>query len=163
MELTIRAAKEGDLETIVSFCLALSQFNRTKHDPRCTQDDYKKVQEAIREKTTNTFLKRSEKDLYLIAELDKKAVGYAYSNIYTEDPDADNGTGQVGLLDELFLLEEARGYGAGQKLIDMSVNWFKEQRIHRVKLFAFAWNKHAHELYIKNGFAPYASLYQKFV
>jgi len=45
-------------------------------------------------------------------------IGYALGKIYEENLGADNGTGQIGLFDELYLNSEARGHGVGQKLLD---------------------------------------------
>ncbi|WP_408608995.1 hypothetical protein [Alkaliphilus pronyensis] len=38
--------------------------------------------------------------------------------MYEEDAAAENGTGTMGLFDELYINEIARGVGLGQKLID---------------------------------------------
>jgi len=76
---------------------------------------------------------------------------------------ADNGTGRMGLFDELFVDAVARGLGVGQKLLDKTISWMKEKGINRIKLHAYSWNNQAKRLYEKKGFREYAVSYEIFM
>lgn len=104
----------------------------------------------------------SDIDIF-IAELEGKPVGYALGRIFEEDEAADNGTGRMGLFDELFVDASARGHGIGQKLLDETIKWMREKEINRVKLHAYSWNENAKILYEKNNFKEYAVAYEIFI
>ena len=163
METNIRVAKDHDIEHILAFSRKLCDFNRANHDARCTYDDYSLVAEAVTQKMRETFQNRDKNTLFLIAETGETPIGYVFARIYEEAPTNDNGTGKVGLLDELFLDEQARGLGLGQCLMDEVMEWFKSNDIRRVKLHAYSWNIGAKAVYEKNGFKEYAVSYEKFI
>jgi GNAT superfamily N-acetyltransferase len=163
MEIKIRQAVDNDKESFINFTVQLSKFNRSNHDTRCKYDNYQLVIDSIRNKAKETFYNRDEHTLILVAELDNKPVGYALGRIFEEDNAADNGTGRMGLFDELFVDDTARGFGVGQKLLDETIKWMKENGINRVKLHAYCWNNNAKKLYEKNGFKEYAVSYETFI
>ena len=76
---------------------------------------------------------------------------------------AENGTGIMGLFDELYIDDMARGAGLGQNLLDETMKWMKEQGINRVKLHAYSWNDNAKRLYERNGFKEYVVSYEAFI
>jgi len=159
----IRVAKDSDKNDFIEFATKLSEFNRNNHSENSKQDVYEIVQKSIRDKSAKTFDNRDDNCLIFIVESEGKSIGYALGRIYEEDQCADNGTGQIGLFDELYLDKEARGHGLGQKILDEMMHWFKAKGIKRVKLHAFSWNSKAKELYEKNGFNEYAVSYEKFI
>lgn len=163
MKVEIRQAEDKDKDTFVNFAVKLSNFNRTNHSDESKYDNYEMVMDAIKIKAEETFNSRNKDTLILIAELEGNPVGYALGRIFEEEEIADNGTGRMGLFDELFLDDAARGYGLGQKLLDETINWMKDQGINRVKLHAYSWNNHAKKIYEKNGFKEYAVSYEKFI
>lgn len=163
MNVEIRRAKETDKNVFVDFALKLSQFNRRNHNERCKYDDYEMVLKAIQKRAEETFDNLNEDTLILIAAVDSQPVGYALGRIFQQDEAADNGTGVMGLFDELFLDDAARGHGLGQKLIDEVMKWMKEKGVHRVKLHAYSWNQHAKKIYEQNGFEKYVESYEKFI
>lgn len=156
----IRKAVDSDREFYREFAVKLSEFNRSNHPEHSKYDDYQVVLAEIRRKAEATFDARDEDLLILIAEEAGQALGYALGRIYEEDPCADNGTGRVGLFDELYLDAKARGHGLGQKLLDETMRWFESKGISRVKLHAYAWNETAKALYERNGFKEYAVSYE---
>ncbi len=160
---TIRQAVGSDLEVFIEFSLKLARYNRSKHSEKCKYDDFNQVLHAIKNKAINTFINREDRTLVLIAELDKEPAGYALGRILQEDATADNGTGKVGLFDELFVDEAARGLKLGQLLTEGVMTWLKSQGINRVKLHAYYWNTAARKLYERNGFMEYASSFEKFI
>lgn len=163
MEASIRHAVEKDKSFFVDFALKLSRFNRGNHSGECKYDDYEMVADSIKRKAEETFDSWDENILILIAEVDGRPAGYALGRIFEEEDTADNGTGRMGLFDELFVDEAARGLGLGQKLMDEAMKWFKDKGIARVKLHAYTWNGNAKRLYEHNGFHEYAVSYEKFI
>ncbi|KJR44345.1 hypothetical protein UF75_5274 [Desulfosporosinus sp. I2] len=99
----------------------------------------------------------------MIAEIDGIPLGYALGKIVEQEETADNGTGKMGLFDELFVDVSARGFGIGRKLIDNVTHWMEEKGISRIKLHAYSWNNNAKRLYEKYGFKEYAVSYEKFI
>ena len=163
MKVKIRQAIESDKNIFIDFAVNLSKFNRSNHNSECKYDDYELVIKSIKGKAEETFKNRNEDTLILIAELENKSVGYALGRIYEEDETADNGTGRVGLFDELYIDDIARGVGLGQKLLDETMKWMKEKGINRVKLHAYSWNNNAKRVYERNGFKEYAVSYETFI
>ncbi|MCM3766878.1 GNAT family N-acetyltransferase [Neobacillus niacini] len=156
MEVVIRKAEDTDRETFLYFVQGLSKFNRSNHPEEVTYDDYETVLNAITKKAAETFDERDHRVHILLAFLNGQAVGYALGRVFDQDGTADNGTGKMGLFDELFVLNEARGHGIGKKLIDSLIDWFKNEEIHRIKLHAYSWNNNAKKLYERLGFKEYA-------
>jgi len=163
MEVNIRKAVESDKNIIIDYAVKLSTFNRNNHNSQCKYDDYKSVIKSIQKNTEETFNNINENIIILIAELEGNPVGYVLGRIFEENETSDNGTGRIGLLDELFVNDTARGFGLGQKLIDETIMWMKEKKIKRIKLHAYSWNNNAKRLYERNGFSEYAVSYETFV
>ncbi|HAM63725.1 MAG: hypothetical protein A2Y20_06710 [Firmicutes bacterium GWF2_51_9] len=163
MALKIRRAVDEDLDVFVSFAVALSRFNRAHHADECKYDDDRTVFDAIAKSSREFFESRDDASLILIAESETIPVGYAVGKILIQDPRADNGTGRYGLIDDLFVMEEARGLGLGKKFMEELHTWFTQNDIHRIKLHAYAWNKAAIAIYERNGFTPYVISLEKFI
>ncbi|HYK72166.1 MAG TPA: GNAT family N-acetyltransferase [Pseudoneobacillus sp.] len=163
MIVEIREAVDSDKDIFIEFAIKLSNFNRKNHSDECKYDHYELVMNSITKHAEETFNSRNDDTSILIAELEGKPVGYALGRIFVEDVKSDNGTGRMGLFDELFLDETARGLGLGQKLLDETIKWMKEKGINRIKLHAYSWNHHAKRLYERNGFKEYAVSYETFI
>jgi len=163
MEVKLRQAIDTDENIFIDFTIKLSKFNRSNHSDICKYDDYELVIDSIQKKAEETFKNRNEDTLILIAELESKPVGYALGRIFRQDETADNGTGRMGLFDELFVDDSARGLGSGHKLLDGTIKWMKEKGIHRVKINAYSWNINAKKFYERNGFNEYAVSYETFI
>ena len=163
MNANIRRASASDKNIFIDFAIELSKFNRVNHRKECKYDNYDFVVDAIRRKAEKIFVNRDDNTLILIAEIDNKPVGYARGRIYKEDITADNGTGKIGFIDELYLKDAARGFGLGKKLLNQTITWMKDKGINRIKLHAYSWNDNAKRLYKKNGFKEYAVSYEKFI
>ncbi|MEH7444501.1 GNAT family N-acetyltransferase [Bacillus sp. JJ1122] len=163
MKVEIRQAVDSDRDIFIEYAVKLSNFNRNNHSNECTYDNYESVINTIKQNAYETFNSRNDDTLILIAELEGTPVGYALGRIFEENEAADNGTGRMGLFDELFLEDAARGHGLGQRLLDETVNWMKDKGINRIKLHAYSWNDHAKKLYARNGFKEYAVSYETFI
>lgn len=163
MSLNIKQANQSDKECFIHLSLQLCKFNRSNHKNECLYDNFEAVQKKVQKKAEEIFDYRNNDILILIAELNNEPVGYALSRLFIQDETADNGTGLMGFLDELFILDKVRGNGIGQKLIDQTIMWMKEKGIHRIKLHAYSWNHFAAKLYERNNFEPYVVSYEKFI
>lgn len=163
MTVLIREAVAGDKNAFVEFALSLCRFNRSMHHEQCKYDDFDKVLESVRRNAEKTFAERSDDTYILVALLNDKPVGYALGSIFTQEEAADNGTGRMGLFDQLYLDDAARGLGLGKRLMDEVMAWFKRKGISRVKLHAYAWNTAARSIYEAYGFKEYAVSYEKFI
>jgi len=163
MKVEIRQAIDSDRDIFIEYAVKLSNFNRNNHANECTYDNYESVINAIKKNAMETFNSRNDDTLILIAKLEGTPVGNALGRIFIENEAADNGTGRMGLFDELFLDDAARGHGLGQRLLDETVNWMKERGIKRIKLHAYSWNDQAKKLYARNGFKEYAVSYETFI
>lgn len=163
MEVKVRHAIDRDENIFIDFTVKLSKFNRSNHSDICKYDDCELIANSIQRKAEETFKNRNEDTLILIAELESKPVGYALGRIFQQDETADNGTGRMGLFDELFVDDLARGSGLGHKLLDETIKWMKEKGINRVKIHAYSWNNNAKRFYERNGFNEYAVSYETFI
>jgi len=163
MKVEIRQAVDSDKNIFIDFAVKLSRFNRANHNSECKYDDFELVVNSIKKIAEETFINRNEDTLILIAELDSKPVGYALGRVFEQDENADNGTGRMGLFDELFVEDTARGLGQGRRLLDETLEWMKKVGINRVKLHAYSWNNNAKKLYEKYGFKEYVVSYEKFI
>ena len=163
MEVNIRHAVDSDKSVILDYAVKLSMFNRNNHNKECKYDNFDFVIQSIQIHTEEKFNNRDANTSFFIAELDGNPVGYVLGRILKEIEVSDNGTGRIGLLDELFIDGTSRGLGIGQKLLDETIKWMKTQNINRIKLHAYAWNNNAKKLYERNGFSQYAVSYEKFI
>jgi len=162
-DINIRQASEADKKLFIDFAVKLSNYNRQNHSDQCKYDDYDAVIAAIKKHAGETFDNKNEDTLIFIAELDGIPTGYALGRIFEESATADNGTGRMGLIDELFLDETARGLGLGKKLLTEIIHHMKELGITRIKLHAYSWNQNAVKLYENMGFKEYAVSYEQFI
>ena len=163
MSISIRQAGDRDLELILLLLKQQYEYNRENHSPACKYDEDELVAQAVLEKMRTFFQARDEDILFLIAESNQTPCGYVFARIYEEEQAADDGRGRMGLLEKLFVTEEARGSGLGQILIDAAMQWFESKGMRRVRVHAYSWNERARALYEKNGFLEYAVSFEKFI
>lgn len=163
MEVNIRQAVNLDKNIVIDYAVKLSTFNRNNHNSECKYDDFKFVIKSIQKSAEEIFNNRDENTSIFIAELEGKPVGYVLGRIFEENETSDNGTGRIGLVDELFVDDIARGIGLGQKLLDETIKWMKKKKINRIKLHTYCWNNNAKRLYERNGFNEYAVAYETFI
>lgn len=163
MNVSLRTAQDKDKNSFVELSIMLGKFNRENHYDACKSDDFQEVLQSLRSKAEYTFLQRNNDMLILMAVVDGVVCGYSLARIICEEPWVDNGTGRMGLFDELYLDESARGLGLGQEMIDRVMNWMEKKEIKRVKLHAYSWNQHAKTLYERNGFKAYVVGYEKYM
>ncbi len=101
----------------------------------------------------------SRKKIFLVAEIDKKIIGYVNGYI-VENPDIYYRE-PVAYLDCLCVDKVSRKQGIGKKLIDEFSSIVKKKGAKYVKLNAFENNTPAVNLYKKEGFEEYSIYYMK--
>ena len=155
-KIIIRRAKKSDIEDIIRLADQLRKteapLDKTKN---IKEDSY--LSDVYREKELKYI--SSRKKIFLVAEIDKKIIGYVNgyivenSDIYYRDP--------VAYLDCLCVDKDSRKQGIGKKLIDEFSDIVNKKGAKYVKLNAFKNNTPAVNLYKKEGFEEYSIYYMK--
>jgi len=153
VEVQIRQATTGDEQAFLDLSVGLSMFNRAHRDFGPLENH---LEDRIK-RNGELFRAKDEQQLILLAELSEETVGYALCN-YFESRGA-----VIGYLDELYVKEEARGLGAGRRLMHACVEWMKAKGVCRVTLNAFSFNEHALAFYEMEGFHVYALSLEKHI
>ncbi|MBB6453558.1 GNAT superfamily N-acetyltransferase [Salirhabdus euzebyi] len=160
----LKSATNEDEDQFLKLVLKLSEFNRQNHKEQNKYDYYELVISEIQRRAKEKFLQRHTQSVFLrLAILDGEAIGYVLAETYNEQAFADNGTGKMGLIDEIFVLEKTRGLGVGKKLMDEAIKWLESKKVKKMKLHAYTWNEKAIQVYEKMGFTPYAISLEKHV
>jgi GNAT superfamily N-acetyltransferase len=139
MSITIREAKPDDIGTIQQFILALADYEKLRHEARASAKDL----------LHHLFGPRPMAEV-LIAEQDGAAVGFAlfFHNFSTFE-------GKPGIyLEDLFVLPEARGSGAGKALLARLAALTVERGCARLEWSVLDWNAPAIAFYRAIGARP---------
>ena len=152
----IKKSKKSDIEDIIRLADQLRKteapLDKTKN---IKEDSY--LSDVYREKELKYI--SSRKKIFLVAEIDKKIIGYVNgyivenSDVYYRDP--------VAYLDCLCVDKVSRKQGVGKELIDEFSSIVKKKGAKYVKLNAFENNTPAVNLYKKEGFEEYSIYYMK--
>ncbi len=108
-------------------------------------DFTEKTERAIAELLANPSL-----GSYFLVRWEGAVVGYC---ALTYGFDAEAG-GRLGVVTDLFLVEEARGKGLGPLLVDEILKIAREEGLHQVELYVLDNNDRARRLYAAKGFLP---------
>ena len=122
----VRAAQADDIDTIHGFILALAEYERLAHEVKADRDTLGRY----------LFGPRPMAEV-LIAEADGSAVGFAlfFHNFSTFE-------GRPGLyLEDLFVLPEARGRGAGKALLARLAALAIDRDCARLEWSVLDWNE----------------------
>src|SRR4030042_4055363 len=94
------------------------------------------------------------KDSLILVALDgKKTVGYSYSLIIRKSPLGKRQ--KSGLVHDLFVTEDCRRKGTGEKLYAEILKWFHSQGVDRVELQVIAKNKAGCSFWRKHGYGDF--------
>jgi GNAT superfamily N-acetyltransferase len=136
-EITVRPATPGDVETILGFIKGLAAFEREPDGVKTTPDDLLR----------DGFGKQPKFEV-LIAELDGQPAGFALFF-----PTYSTWEGCPGIhLEDLFVIEQARGQGLGRKLMAALAAIAVARGFRRLELSVLHWNP-AREFYHHLGMA----------
>ena len=104
---------------------------------------------------------KKEKELLLVLESSKtqvfiardeiRAVGYVRGSVKDMSPVFVKA--RVGSIDELFIIEEFRGRGAGKNLVEYMKMWFRNKGVSEVNLHVSSDNERAKDFWCRRGFA----------
>lgn len=150
MNISIRKASKEDLDIILELNKNLfsyeTQFNR-EYNQEWTYSDIGK----------SYFQKRIENDasIVLLAEVDKKVVGYLVAFI---DSYPFRSVNPIAEIENMFIEEKYRKHGIGKKLIDETKTIAQKRGAKRIKVAAFAQNSPAIHFYRTCGFNDFETI-----
>ncbi|CAH0277363.1 MULTISPECIES: GNAT family N-acetyltransferase [Priestia] len=136
-EVTIRPAQASDAEhitTAVREIIEAGEFIQ-KDEPRTVEEEQDFI--ALVEKNNH---------MYVVAEVEGEVLGIA--RVLRGEIKMKRHTG----LFRTWLISKAQGMGIGKQFMNYTLNWCKENHLHKLSLTVFASNKVAYELYKKVGF-----------
>ncbi len=142
---TIRKATIEDIS-------AIQQLNNElfNYEIRNNFDNYLKDW-ALGGKANSYFKELIENQFVILAEIDKKAVGYLAGSIYNDDTFSYY-DGKTAELENMFVLEDYRKYGIGSKLVNSFIKWCMKNEAKQVFVTASIKNDNAINFYQKQGF-----------
>jgi len=140
----------------------LNELTRLRHlfISLCSETDLRINRNYNMEELKKDVLDRlnNNKFTYFIAETDSKIIGYI---LLSKKEDFLFMNQKYGFINQFFVKEEFRGKGIGQKLLDASCNFFKENGIKEVLLDVFIANSNAMRFYYVNEFCEYNLVLKK--
>jgi GNAT superfamily N-acetyltransferase len=139
MTVSIRAAAPGDIVLIHDLILALAAYERLSHEVR-----------ADRATLERNLFGPSPRAEVLIAEVSERPVGFAlfFHNFSTFE-------GRPGVyLEDLYVVPEARGSGAGRALLRRLAQIAIERDCARLEWWVLDWNEPALRFYRSIGARP---------
>ena len=139
MSVTIREAVSSDIATIHAFILALADYEKLSHEVKADRASLDKY----------LFGPRPMAEV-LIAENEGRAIGFAlfFHNFSTFE-------GRPGLyLEDLFVIPEARGLGAGKALLLRLAQLALERDCARLEWWVLDWNEPSIAFYRSLGARP---------
>jgi ribosomal protein S18 acetylase RimI-like enzyme len=92
----------------------------------------------------------SDDSLVMVAERAAAIVGYVFAGI--EPMSWKELRGPAGFIHDLLVVEDARGAGMGERLLEAAVAWLTEHGVPRVMLWTAAPNEGAQRLFERHGF-----------
>lgn len=143
---TVRAAAEGDLDSMAAMAAELVRFHHEIDDKRFLLPD--RVQEGYRW----WFGKEAHNPdaLLLVAEIDGAIVGYVYGRI--EERDFNMLLSRHAALHDVFVGEGARGTGAAEAMLVRFLDLAKERGVPRTVLHTATSNLRAQAIFKRLGF-----------
>lgn len=148
-EVLIRKAKPEELKVIQDLNYKLFLFDYGRDPELNIKWPYEKAGEDYFRKMI-----AGEIGICFVAELEGKVIGYLAGCRKLETPSYR--PVKRAELENIFVLEEYRGTGAGTKLANEFINWSRSKGCTHIFVVPYAENKGAIDFYQKVGFKPYA-------
>ncbi|MBU1046736.1 GNAT family N-acetyltransferase [Patescibacteria group bacterium] len=149
MEFNIEKATLNDLPYIQKLTKNLFEYEIENGFDNNINPEWSYSEEGKEELTERIF---SEDSVGFVCKVNNEIVGYLIGLILEEE------TGRVdskyGELEHMFINENARGNGIGEKLIKEFKKWTKEKDLKRIKVNVSFKNQKAIEFYKKIGLVP---------
>ena len=93
-----------------------------------------------------------DESIVLVAEVDGRVAGYVYAAI--EPLSWKELRDECGFIHDLLVIDQARGAGVGESLLNQAIEWLRAQGMPRVVLGTAAHNETAQRLFKRRGFRP---------
>ncbi len=97
-----------------------------------------------------------------VCEENGKILGY-FAGGLTGREDYRLDFGQIAELENIFVLDNYRSQGLGQKMLDFLFDWCQKKSVARVKVIASVQNLKGIDFYEKNGFQKYNIVLEKVI
>lgn len=151
MDLVTKELSAGEEECFCELCCGLTRFNWSH---RSSSTNLEETLIMRREKIRQRLAKARDTELFLLAFLDNRPVGYAIAEI---DHQASS---PIAFFDELYVMESERGHGIGKRLLNEVTAWSQRHQAAKLRLNAFVWNEGARRFYESQGFHMWAVCYE---
>jgi GNAT superfamily N-acetyltransferase len=156
---TIRPARvPGDLPAMLSFIDGLQAFEHTVEPNRRLDTTVAAEHMAVLEKRL-----AERGGVIFIAEDAGSAVGWAVVHETEDDVFVVANERRIAYIDELYLVEAARGTGLGGALIKRCEDWAKARGIGLIRIGVLPGNTRAKAVYERAGYASYAMDLRKYL
>lgn len=145
----IRKAKIKDLEKIVDLSYKSAIFHQKL-------TSYYKASKDLKEILFRSLKKniRSSNSCIFLAEEDGKIIGYLLA--FKIDRLEMFEIREVGFIADIFVKEDKRRMGVGEKLVKECYNWFKEKGINFIEINVQILNKEAINFWNRKGFKDFS-------
>ena len=147
MNVTIRQATIEDLKTVQEFGYKLLKYEHDNWDPILD------LNWPFSEGGEANYTKAINERYTLLAELDGKPVGFLIGSIRLPDPKAPRQI-TAAQLDNIFVDDEVRGQGIGEKLFDEFKEYCLSKKADTLSVAVTYQNEIATRFYEKIGFVP---------
>ena len=145
---TIRDATEDDLPAVVSLWGLLAKHHEDISDNFELAWDSKRKWGAYLERK---FAEISTK--LVVAEEEGKLVGFMLCMLSPNTPIFKER--KIGVISDVYVLEELRRKGVANKMLDVALRWFKKNKVRSVQLAVAHDNLEARAVWRTLGFEPY--------
>lgn len=154
MDVVIRKIQKGDRSDFIRLSMELTQYNKRQHDK--FYSDFDQVLQVRKQRVEERFnkLEASTNLVIFMAFAGDEPLGYIRAFTYDQKL-------HCGCLDEIYIVDEARGRGIGKKLIAAVEEWMAQKGVVRMIVSVYAWNTQTRNFYKEAGFDEYAVSYQK--
>ncbi|MFH1971301.1 MAG: GNAT family N-acetyltransferase [Patescibacteria group bacterium] len=146
MSIRIRRANIRDLDTLLNWGKLLWDVEK----------DFEKELVFNARQARNHYIKELESDnsLFLIAEQERKPIGYLYAFV-KDKPYYLSNSGKYCELEVIYIEEKARGKGIAKLLVDKCLDWTKEKHAQYINAGIYAGNITSQKTLLKQGFYNY--------
>ena len=151
MEYHIRSAAQSDVKSIVELWKEMFDLHkeRDSHFTR-SSDGHENYEKLINEGLA------SDDYHILVAETDKKIIGYCLANVAKYPPSFE--LKEYGAIFDLSVTRNYRRKSLGEKLLKEAYNWFSKKGIKRIEARVATSNDISQKFWRKMGFAPYMEI-----
>jgi GNAT superfamily N-acetyltransferase len=145
---------ENDKPVILDFIIALQRYESFLEPNHL-------IDHAMAEEYFTYLLERTAKGAIFMAEEEGKPIGWAVVHEEQSEAFIRADERSYAYLAELYIAEEGRGSGSGQKLIHACENWAMENGYASMRIDLLSRNEGALRAYARAGYLPYCQEVKK--